>query len=26
MGEPWLWDGPKDLTYLVCPLILRRGS
>jgi hypothetical protein len=26
MGEPWLWDGPRDLTYLVCPLILRQGS
>jgi hypothetical protein len=23
-GEPWLWDGPKELTYLVCPLIVRR--
>jgi hypothetical protein len=21
MGEPWLWAGPKDLTYLVCPLV-----
>jgi len=25
-GEPWLWDGPKELAYLVCPLVLRRGS
>lgn len=25
-GQPWLWDGPKELTYLVCPLILRPGS
>ena len=24
LGEPWLWDGPKQLTYLVCPLVLRR--
>jgi hypothetical protein len=24
-GAPWLWDGPKELTYLVCPLVLRRG-
>jgi hypothetical protein len=24
LGEPWLWTGPKDLVYLVCPLILRR--
>jgi hypothetical protein len=23
LGEPWLWTGPKDLTYLVCPLVLR---
>jgi hypothetical protein len=25
-GDPWLWEGPKELTYLVCPLVLRRGS
>ena len=25
-NAPWLWQGPKDLTYLVCPLVLRRGS
>jgi hypothetical protein len=24
LGQPWLWDGPKELTYLVCPLMLRR--
>jgi hypothetical protein len=24
MGEPWLWTGPKQHTYLVCPLVLRR--
>jgi hypothetical protein len=22
-GAPWLWDGPNQLTYLVCPLQLR---
>jgi hypothetical protein len=24
MGAPWLWEGPKELTYLVYPLVLRR--
>jgi hypothetical protein len=24
IGEPWLWAGPKELTYLVCPLVFRR--
>ena len=24
LGQPWLWTGPKDLTYLVCPMVLRR--
>jgi hypothetical protein len=24
LGQPWLWTGPKDLTYLVCPLVVRR--
>ena len=24
IGQPWLWDGPKQQTYLVCPLLLRR--
>ena len=23
MGEPWLWTGSKDLTFLVYPLVLR---
>ena len=23
MGQPWLWTGSKDLTFLVYPLILR---
>jgi hypothetical protein len=23
-GQPWLWAGPKELTYLVYPLVLRR--
>jgi hypothetical protein len=26
MGRPWLWTGPKDLTYLVYPLLLHRRS
>jgi hypothetical protein len=26
MEEPWLWTGPKELTYLVCPLLLQRRS
>jgi hypothetical protein len=26
LGPPWLWTGPKDLTYLVCPLRLRRAA
>jgi hypothetical protein len=24
LGEPWLWTGPKELTYLVYPFVLRR--
>jgi hypothetical protein len=24
LGEPWLWTGPKALTYLVYPFVLRR--
>ncbi|HET6284961.1 MAG TPA: hypothetical protein VFH73_28650 [Polyangia bacterium] len=24
LGEPWLWTGPKALTYLVYPYVLRR--
>jgi hypothetical protein len=24
MGDPWLWAGPKELTYLVCPLLFHR--
>jgi len=24
LGEPWLWTGPKALTYLVYPSVLRR--
>jgi hypothetical protein len=24
LGEPWLWTGPKSLTYLVYPFVLRR--
>jgi len=23
LGDPWLWTGPKDLTYLVYPFVLR---
>jgi len=26
LGPPWLWTGPKELTYLVCPLLLRRPT
>jgi hypothetical protein len=26
LDEPWLWTGPKELTYLVCPLLLQRRS
>lgn len=22
-GAPWLWTGPNDQTYLVCPIVLR---
>jgi len=25
-GEPWLWTGPKALTYLVYPSVLRRKT
>jgi hypothetical protein len=25
-GQPWLWAGPKALTYLVYPLVLRRRA
>ena len=25
-GAPWLWTGPKEQTYLVCPLVLRRAT
>jgi hypothetical protein len=24
LGQPWLWTGPKALTYLVYPTVLRR--
>jgi hypothetical protein len=24
LGEPWLWTGPKALTYLAYPFVLRR--
>ncbi len=24
VGDPWLWAGPKGLTYLVYPFVLRR--
>lgn len=24
LGDPWLWDGPKAQSYLVCPIRLRR--
>jgi hypothetical protein len=24
LGAPWLWDGPKQQTYLVLPIVLRR--
>jgi hypothetical protein len=24
LGEPWLWTGPKAVTYLVYPFVLRR--
>jgi hypothetical protein len=24
LGDPWLWTGPKALTYLVYPFVLRR--
>jgi hypothetical protein len=24
LGEPWLWTGPKAITYLVYPFVLRR--
>jgi hypothetical protein len=23
LGQPWLWTGPNEQTYLVCPLVLR---
>lgn len=23
LGDPWLWTGPKELTYLVWPLVVR---
>jgi hypothetical protein len=26
LGEPWLWTGPKALTYLVYPFVLRRKN
>jgi hypothetical protein len=26
LGAPWLWSGPKGLTYLVCPIVLRRAA
>jgi len=26
LGEPWLWCGPKNLTYLVYPFVLRRRT
>jgi hypothetical protein len=26
LGAPWLWTGPKELTYLVCPLALRPAT
>jgi hypothetical protein len=26
LGEPWLWTGPKALTYLVYPFVLRRRA
>jgi hypothetical protein len=26
LGQPWLWDGPKERIYLVCPMVLRRRS
>jgi hypothetical protein len=26
LGSPWLWTGPKELTYLVRPLVLRRAT
>jgi hypothetical protein len=26
MGQPWLWTGRLDRTYLVYPLVLRRRS
>jgi hypothetical protein len=26
LGEPWLWTGPRGLTYLVYPSVLRRRS
>jgi hypothetical protein len=25
-GPPWLWSGPNGLTYLVYPMIVRRGG
>jgi hypothetical protein len=25
LGAPWLWTGPKAMTYLVCPVLLRRA-
>jgi hypothetical protein len=24
LGVPWLWDGPKEQSYLVLPMVLRR--
>src|SRR5882724_1307467 len=24
LGQPWLWTGPKSITYLVYPFVLRR--
>ena len=24
LGDPWLWDGPKQQSYLVLPIVLRR--
>jgi len=26
LGDPWLWAGPKELTYLVYPFVLRRKA
>jgi hypothetical protein len=25
VGEPWLWTGSRERTFLVYPLILRRA-